>query len=82
MAGTGTQFEVEDRSYEKKVEEEDRYLSERFFGTFWRDLLLPDGIDSEKLEASFKDGVVTIRVPVPEEVLPKAHKVEVKAIAD
>jgi len=71
-----------ERSYEKKVEEEDRYLSERFFGTFSRDILLPDGIDSEQLEASFKDGVVTIRVPVPEEVLPKAHKVEVKAIAD
>ena len=67
-------------SYEEKIDEENRYLSERYFGSFSRDLLMPEGIDSEKLEATFKDGVVTITVPVPEEVLPKTRKVEVKAL--
>jgi HSP20 family protein len=68
-----------ERSEEKGIDEEDRYLAERFYGSFARDIVLPEGVDPDELDASYRGGIVTIRVPLPEEVLPKARKIEVKA---
>lgn len=68
-----------ERTVEKEVDEEDRYLAERFYGSFARDIVLPEGVDPDKLDASYRAGIVTIRVPLPEEVLPKARKIEVKS---
>lgn len=58
---------------ERKVEEErDRYYRfERRFGAFSRSVTLPQGVDEEKIEAAFEDGVLEIRVPKPEERKPK-----------
>jgi HSP20 family protein len=51
--------------------------SERPQGTFSRQLLLGDGLDTERVDASYDNGVLTIRVPVAEQA--KARKVEVSA---
>lgn len=53
---------------EKKAERTDngRYLSERFYGSFERQIPL-DGVLEEKAEASFRDGVLTITLPKSEE---------------
>ncbi len=80
------EIEVEDnvlhirgeRHIEREIDEEDRYLSERFVGHFERNLMLPEGVDPDKLEASYQKGVLTVRVPVPVEALPKGKKIEVK----
>jgi HSP20 family protein len=47
------------------------HRSERFFGKFERSFILPEEVDSEKIEATFKDGVLEIRVPKVEAAQPK-----------
>jgi HSP20 family protein len=62
-------------SGERKAEHEQRekgwYRIERSFGSFNRSLTLPDGVDAERIEASFKDGVLGVRIPKPEERKPR-----------
>ncbi|HZO50610.1 MAG TPA: Hsp20/alpha crystallin family protein [Gaiellaceae bacterium] len=58
----------------EKVAEEsgDRfYRFERRFGTFSRAVGLPQGADESKIEASYKDGVLEIHIPKPEEAKPR-----------
>ncbi len=58
----------------EKVAEEsgDRfYRFERRFGTFTRAVGLPQGADDSKIEASYKDGVLEIHIPKPEEAKPR-----------
>jgi HSP20 family protein len=35
------------------------------YGSFARTIALPDGVDESKVEASYKDGILEVRVPVP-----------------
>jgi len=62
-------------SGERKAEHEQRekgwYRIERSFGSFNRSLTLPDGVDPDRIEASFSDGVLEVRVPKPEERKPR-----------
>ena len=50
---------------EKKSEQDDRDRgwSERYYGRFERRIALPDGADDQRCEASFRDGVLSIRMP-------------------
>jgi HSP20 family protein len=52
---------------EKKEEREektkDRYVSERRYGSFRRSLQVPASVDANKIEASYKSGVLTITLP-------------------
>jgi HSP20 family protein len=57
--------------------ERDYHLSERSYGTFARYLRLPFHADPDKIQASFKDGVLTIVVPKPEEMQQKMHRIPV-----
>jgi HSP20 family protein len=62
-------------SGERKAEHEQRekgwYRIERSFGSFSRSLTLPDGVDPERIEASFSHGVLEVRIPKPEERKPR-----------
>lgn len=58
-------------------EEGDRYhYRERYSGTFRRSLRLPNTIDAEKVDASFDQGVLNIRLPKLPQAQPK--RIEVK----
>jgi HSP20 family protein len=46
--------------------------------SFRRQIQVPSGIDAERCEATYKDGVLTISVPKPEQIKPKAIKVQVQ----
>jgi HSP20 family protein len=48
------------------VRETDRYVTERRFGPFQRSVMLPSGVDPEAITAVYRNGVVTVRVPLPE----------------
>ena len=51
---------------------EDAYLrTERFTGTFHRSITLPTEVDQEKVQASFRDGVLELVLPKKEEAKPK-----------
>ena len=62
-------------SGERKAEHEQRekgwYRIERSFGSFNRSLTMPDGIDPDRIAASFSHGVLEVRIPKPEERKPR-----------
>jgi HSP20 family protein len=47
------------------------YLADRHRGTFRRQVHLGDGLDAERIEADYHDGVLTIRIPVAEVAQPR-----------
>jgi HSP20 family protein len=53
------------------VETGEAQLVERPFGSFVRTLTLPKGIDEDRIAADFEDGVLTLRIPKPEDQRPK-----------
>ncbi|MCG6536792.1 MAG: Hsp20/alpha crystallin family protein [Syntrophales bacterium LBB04] len=67
---------------EKKDEKEEKsggyYYAERSYGSFRRVLPLPASIDSQKADASFKKGVLTITVPKTEAAKSKVKKIAIK----
>ncbi len=67
---------------EKRQESEDKgkeyYRVERSYGSFQRVLSLPEDADGDKIEAKFKDGVMTITLPRKESAKPKAKRIDVK----
>jgi HSP20 family protein len=53
-------------------EQGDRFFRyERRYGSFSRAVGLPAGVDDSKIAASYKDGVLEVRVPKPEEAKPR-----------
>jgi len=70
---------------EKKEEKEEKkkgyYLHERSFGAFERYFAVPEGVDADKVEASFKKGVLTVTLPKKPEAIKPEKKIEVKAAA-
>lgn len=70
-----------EKKEEKEEKKKDYYLHERHFGSFERCFALPDGVDTDKIEASFKKGVLTVKLPKKPEAIKAAKKIEVKAAA-
>jgi HSP20 family protein len=66
-----------ERRSETKREEGTLHRVERFYGSFSRQFLLPRTVDSERIEAELKDGVLTVRLHKRSEV--KARQIAVKA---
>jgi HSP20 family protein len=60
-------------------EDGDYYLSERRYGSFQRSFSLPDGLDLDKVDASFKKGILTVTLPKNEEAQRKIQKIEIKS---
>lgn len=65
-----------EKKCEKKDESKTGYYTERFYGKFSRTIRLPADIDSEKVEASYDNGVIEIKIPKTEKS--KAKKIEIK----
>jgi HSP20 family protein len=60
-----------ERNYDNEVKEENYYRRERTYGKFRRSFSLPADVDADKIKADFKDGLLIIEVPKPEEQKPK-----------
>ena len=63
---------------EEEVNEENYIRRERRYGSFCRSLALPLPVVTEKAEAEFENGVLTLTLPKAEEVKPKAIKIKAK----
>lgn len=61
----------------KTIEKERYHRRERFSGPFSRIISLPDGLDPEKISASYKDGVLDISILKQEEKKPKQISINV-----
>ena len=66
-----------ERVEDKQVDEDNYYRRERCFGTFQRSFNLEQSIQPEKIKAKFKDGVLEVEIPRPEEEKPKKISVSV-----
>ena len=60
-----------ERKLEKDVKKESYHRIERAYGNFQRSFSLPHQVNSEKVEATFKDGVLSILVPKAEQARPR-----------
>ncbi len=67
-----------EKKNEEKVEKKDYYRIERSYGSFCRSFSLPREVQSDKAKASFKDGVLEVRVPKTEEAVRKEKKITVE----
>lgn len=66
-----------ERKEENSQKDKNYYHFERRFGTFQRFLKLPAQTDASQIKAVYKDGVLEISIPKPEEVKPKQIKIDV-----
>jgi HSP20 family protein len=61
------------------IKEEQFHRIERRYGTFSRSFSLPQTVDPGKVSAEYKNGVLTVRLPLREEAKPRSIKVDVAA---
>jgi HSP20 family protein len=66
-----------EKKKEEKIEEENYYRSERSYGAFVRSVELPTDVQADKIKASFKNGVLEVRLPKTPEAKAKAIKVKI-----
>jgi len=62
----------------KEEKKEDFHLRERRYGSFERSLRVPDTVDTDKIAATFKKGVLTVTLPKTAEAQKPVKKIEVK----
>ncbi|MBI3787876.1 MAG: Hsp20/alpha crystallin family protein [Ignavibacteriales bacterium] len=67
-----------EKKQEKEIKEDSYHRMERSYGSFQRSFTLPTMVKSDKIDASFKDGILTVRLPKAEEAKPKQIEVKVK----
>jgi HSP20 family protein len=67
-----------ERKHEEVKENETVHRVEREYGVFERSFTLPSSADPEKIQAKFKDGVLSLTVPKREEAKPKSLKINVE----
>lgn len=67
-----------ERRNEKKYEGGETSREERFFGRFTRSLVLPKTVDSSKVKATYRDGILTVTLPKAEAAKPRQIEVSVK----
>ena len=66
-----------EKKNERREEDKGYYLLERSYGSFERHLALPDNVDVDKADATFKNGVLHVKIPKVEETKPK--KINIKS---
>jgi HSP20 family protein len=70
-----------EKKEEKEEKKKDYYLSERRYGSFERRMQIPEGVDADKIEASFKNGVLTVTLPKTAQAQKPEKKISIKAAA-
>jgi HSP20 family protein len=68
-----------DKKFSAELKQNQFHRIERHYGAFSRSFSLPQTVDSHKVEAEYKQGVLTVRLPLREEAKPRQIKVNVTA---
>jgi HSP20 family protein len=68
-----------EKKFAGEVKEESFHRIERRYGSFSRSFSLPQTVDTAKVGAEYKNGVLTVRLPLREEAKPRQIKVDVAA---
>jgi HSP20 family protein len=64
-----------EKKKEKKEKDENYHRIETSYGSFSRTLRLPDEVDNEKIDATYKNGILAVRIPKTKPVEPKKIKI-------
>jgi len=65
-----------EKKQEQEVKEDNYYHLERSYGKFQRSVVIPSHVDANAAKATFKNGVLEIRLPKKEEVKPRQIRIE------
>jgi HSP20 family protein len=68
-----------EKKLSNEVKEEQYHHIERRYGAFSRSFSLPQTVDANQVAAEYKNGVLTVRLPLREEAKPRTIKVDVAA---
>jgi len=68
-----------EKKVSSEVKEEQYHHIERRYGAFSRSFSLPQTVDANRVAAEYKNGVLTVRLPLREEARPRSIKVDVAA---
>lgn len=63
---------------ERESDGKDYHLVERSYGTYRRSFRIPNTVDTGKMDAEYKDGVLTLTLPKREDAKPKTVDVKIK----
>ena len=67
-----------ERKSEEKHSDAETYRSERFLGRFQRTVTLPTTVNADKVQATYKDGVLTITLPKADDAKPRRIEINTK----
>ncbi len=67
-----------EKKEEREEKDKDYYLSERRFGSFERRFRVPEGVDANKVEASFANGVLKVTLPKTPAAAPRRVEINAK----
>jgi HSP20 family protein len=70
-----------EKKMDTQITEEHFHRIERSYGSFARSFALPPTVDAGKVNAEYKSGVLTVRLPMREEAKPKQIKIAVAVAA-
>ncbi len=75
----GSTLTIKGEKHDDKEESGKNYhLTERRYGMFERAFALPEGIDRDKIEASFENGILRLTLPKAPEAVQQQKKIEIK----
>ena len=75
---TGSQLNIGVRREEKSEHKgKHGYRSEFRYGTFSRTVTLPPGVNQDYVQATYHDGVLEVRIPIPEEPSSESRKIPI-----
>ena len=66
-----------ERTANREFKDENAYAAERVYGKFERNVQLPMPVEAGKVKATYRDGVLEVKLPKAEEVKPKAIKIDI-----
>ena len=67
-----------ERKHEFEGDRDGMFHSERSYGSFYREIPLPDGAIGDKAEATFKDGILEVKLDAPPREVTRGRSVEIK----
>ncbi|MEJ2684366.1 MAG: Hsp20/alpha crystallin family protein [Candidatus Sulfobium sp.] len=67
-----------EKKKEEKVEKQNYFRMERSYGSFTRSFSLPSDVQTDKIKAQFRDGVLQITLPKTAEAIEKQKKVKIE----
>lgn len=65
-----------ERKLDQEIKQESFHRVERAYGSFVRSFSLPNTVDAAKIHAEYKNGVLTVKLPVREEARPRTISID------